>query len=190
MMRRTFAGFLFTSGLALAADFTVGSRIGDITLKDNDNSVVLSPSKAAATAVIFVSTTCPVSNAYNDRMSRLYSDYKGKGVQFAFVNSNVDESSADIDEHTKANKLSYKALKDPGNVLADRFGAQMTPEVFLFDRSGVLQYHGFVDDAKNEQRVHVQGARKALDALLAGKTPELKETKAFGCTIKRVRKTT
>lgn len=175
-------------GAIALGEFKIGARIGDLTVKLNDQPVVVSPSKAAATVVIFVSTQCPISNAYNERMSKVFTDYKGKDVQFAFVNANANESQAEVDEHTAANKLSYRAYKDPGNVLADRFGAQMTPEVFIFDRSGVLQYHGFVDDAKNEQRVQVQGLRKAVDALLAGRTPELKDTKAFGCTIKRVRR--
>lgn len=187
MRLRLLAVTLLAGSLGLA-DLKPGDRIGDITVKENDRSVVVSPSKAAATVVIFVATRCPISNAYNERMSAIYRDYQGKDVQFAYINSNSNESQAEVAEHTRDHKLSYRVYKDPGNVIADQFGAQMTPEVFIFDRSGVLQYHGYVDDAKNEQRIQVQGLRNAVDALLAGRTPDLKETKAFGCTIKRVRR--
>jgi hypothetical protein len=40
----------------------------------------------------------------------------------------------------------------------------------------------------NESRVHSRPLRAALDALQAGKPVPFNETKAFGCTIKRVRK--
>ncbi|HYZ84636.1 MAG TPA: redoxin domain-containing protein [Bryobacteraceae bacterium] len=186
-MRILFASLLFGASI-FASDFSIGSRVADIVVKDGEAPVVVSPAKSPATVVIFVSTRCPISNAYNQRMSAIYRDYQNKGVQFVYVNSNSNESQAEIQEHTNGNQLSYKVYKDAGNVLADQFGAQMTPEAYVFDRQGVLQYHGYVDDAKNESRVQVQGLRKAIDAVLAGRSPELRDTKAFGCTIKRVRR--
>ena len=73
-------------------------------------------------------------------------------------------------------------------MVADRFDAQVTPESYVIDSSGVLRYHGSIDDEMNAARVHTQRLRLALDALLAGKPLPATETKAFGCTIKRVRK--
>ena len=32
------------------------------------------------TVVIFIATKCPVSNAYNDRMEKVFEDYKTKGI--------------------------------------------------------------------------------------------------------------
>jgi hypothetical protein len=78
--------------------------------------------------------------------------------------------------------------KDPGNVLADRFDAQVTPESFVIDSSGIIRYHGSIDDSMNESRVHTRALRAALESVLAGKSVASTETKAFGCTIKRVRK--
>jgi protein-disulfide isomerase len=186
-MRLLAASLLFVLG-ASAAEFPIGSKIGQVEVKDGANSVAISPSKADATVLIFVSTQCPISNSYNERMNALYKDYEGKNVQFIFVNANANESPAEIEQHAKANKFSFKVYKDAGNVLADKFGATVTPETFVFDKTGVLQYHGFIDDAANPARVQVQGARKAIDAVLAGKPVELKEARSFGCTIKRVRK--
>jgi hypothetical protein len=78
--------------------------------------------------------------------------------------------------------------KDPGNLLADQLGATVTPEVYVFDNAGVLRYHGQVDDSRNPARVKAHTLRAALDELLAGKSVTRAETKAFGCTIKRVKK--
>jgi len=72
--------------------------------------------------------------------------------------------------------------------LADRFDAQVTPETFVIDSSGTIRYHGSIDDSMDESHVRVRRLRAALDALLAGKSLPATETKAFGCTIKRVRK--
>jgi len=73
-------------------------------------------------------------------------------------------------------------------VTADRFGATVTPEAFVIDSAGVVRYHGSIDDSQNERRVGTQRLRSALDAVLAGRPPAQAETKAFGCSIKRVPK--
>jgi len=185
---RLFATSLLFVLAASAQDFTVGAKISGIEVTDNGQLVAISPSKAEATVVIFISTQCPISNSYNDRMNALYKDYAGKNVQFVFTNANATESPADIEQHAKANQFAFKVYKDAGNVLADKYGATVTPETFVFDKNGVLQYHGYIDDAANAARVQVQGARKAIDAVLAGKPVAMKEARSFGCTIKRLKK--
>ena len=171
------------------AEFTIGSKVESIKVSENSVPVAVSPSKAPATVVIFTSTKCPISNSYNDRMNSIYKDYSDRGVQFVFVNANSNEPLAEIEEHAKANQFPFKVYKDVNNVLADEFGATVTPEAYVFDASGTLQYHGQVDDATNEARVRVRGLRQAIDAVLSKKPVDLKETKAFGCTIKKVRTT-
>jgi protein-disulfide isomerase len=175
-------------GLLAAASLLAAIPVGTKLEKLSVGGSTIQMAEAPATAVIFVSTTCPISNAYNERMSELYRTYAPKGIRFVFVNSNVTESPADIERHIKDNQLPFTVLKDEQSQLADLLGAQFTPEVFLFDRSGVLRYHGYIDDSRNPARIQVHGLRQALDALLAGREIELKETRAFGCTIKRARK--
>ena len=73
-----------------------------------------------------------------------------------------------------------------GNVKADQFGAQVTPEVYVFDAGWTLRYHGRIDDDRAGSAVASQDLKAAVDAVVAGQEVRLKETKAFGCTIKRV----
>jgi hypothetical protein len=40
-------------------------------------------------------------------------------------------------------------LKDESNIIADGFGAQVTPEVFLFDNSMILRCHSAMGNSKN-----------------------------------------
>ena len=188
-MRMFAIGLLYVMSLSAAAEeFSIGSAITRIEVKEGANTITVTPSKAAATVLIFISTQCPISNSYNERMNAMYRDYLGKDVQMLFVNANANESPAEVEEHAKANRFAFRVYKDAGNALADKFGATVTPETYIFDKSGVLRYHGYIDDAANAARVQVHGARKAIEALLAGKPVEIKEARSFGCTIKRVRK--
>lgn len=190
-MRRT-----ITLGICLglaavvwAQNSIVGTKPGDFTLRDLKGAEVTSSALSGnVTAILFISTKCPVSNAYNERMSALYRDYASKGVKFIFVNSNQTEPAADVEEHIRNNGFSFAVYKDRPNVVADLFRAQATPEAFVLDASGTIRYHGYIDDSQDSARITKQGLRPALDALLAGASVDPAETKAFGCSIKRVKR--
>jgi peroxiredoxin len=136
--------------------------------------------------IIWVSTKCPVSNAYNDRMAALTREYRAKGFTFLGINSNRTEKLEEIAAHASENGLDFPVLKDERNVVADRYGASVTPEVYVLDAEGVLHYHGRIDDSMKESGVTTRDLEEVLDAMLAGKPVPKSESKAFGCTIKRV----
>ena|SRR5579863_5210244 len=172
-----------------AQEFKLGSHVSDFQVRDLDGKpIAFSALKGPITVVTFIATECPVSNSYNQRMSEIYRDYAAKNVKFIFVNSNRSETASDVREHAKRVGFPFAVYKDPDNMLADRFDAQVTPENFVIDSAGIIRYHGAIDDNMNESRVHTHRLRLALDALLAGQPVPQTETKAFGCTIKRVRK--
>jgi thioredoxin-related protein len=185
---RVFAMLVAASASLVAGEFPIGSQVSDIRVTDHGAPAVIRPAAAKATAIVFVSVECPVSNAYNERMAAIYKDYSGKDVQFAFVNANEQESQAAADDHAKQHNLGFKVYKDVNNVLADQFNAQNTPEVFLFDHSGKLVYHGRIDDSRELSNVKSKDFRAALDAVLAGQPVSVANTKQFGCTIKRAKK--
>jgi thioredoxin-related protein len=187
-MRLLFASLLLPALMMAASDFPIGSKISEITVRDGDKQVAFTPSKAMLTVVIFTSVDCPISNSYNERMNELYRDYSGKNIQLIYVNANSNESPDRIEQHSKANGLMFKVYKDAGNALADRLGASVTPETYVFDPGGTLLYHGYIDDSTNAVRVHVHGLRDAIEAVIAGRPVAMKEARSFGCTIKRVRK--
>ncbi len=170
-----------------AQDFKVGAPVHDFALKQLDGSPVqFSALKGNVTLVMFISVQCPVSNAYDDRMNLLYQDYAPKGVRFVVINANRTEPAAAVQEHAKAHNFPFTVYKDENNVVADKFGASVTPETYVIDAIGTLRYHGSIDDSQNPSRITTQRLRLALDAVLAGKEPPQTETKAFGCTIKKV----
>jgi thiol-disulfide isomerase/thioredoxin len=191
-VKRTLAiSLLASAGILSAQEFKLGSKVTDFNVQDLDGkSVPFAALRGPLTVVTFVSVQCPVSNGYNQRMIALYQDYTPKDVKFIFVNANRNESASDVRSHAKNVGFVFPVYKDAGSVLADRFDAQVTPESYVIDSAGIIRYHGSIDDSQNEARIRTRGLRLALDAVLAGKPVEITQTKAFGCTIKRGRKST
>lgn len=185
---------LLAAALALATfahgqELKLGSKVTDFNLADvKGNPVAYAALKGDVTVVTFIATKCPISNDYNERMKAVYNDYAPKGVHFIFVNANSSEPAAEVAEHAEKNGFAFPVYKDPDNAVADRFGAQVTPESFVIDSGGVIRYHGYIDDSRNAERIQKQGLRLALDAVMAGRQVEPAQTKAFGCTIKRGKK--
>jgi peroxiredoxin len=187
----TFVFIIAFSMNAGADTVEMDKEVPNFTLKDatdKEHSLKDLSLDKKATVLMFISTECPVSNAYNERVLALYNDYKDQGVQFIGINSNRNESVEEIVKHNKASKFSFLVLKDLKNAIADKFGARRTPEVYLLDEDRILRYRGAIDNSQKNPETHY--LRETLDLVVAGKEiPEnLKKTKAFGCTIKRVRR--
>ena len=177
---------LFMLSFGYAAVPTV---VDDFTLKDviSGKSYSLSDAKDAKLAVImFIATRCPVSNSYNERMVKLYDDYSSKNVMFFAINANKNEDSEECKEHATEHGFKFPVLKDINNKIADKYDAQVTPEIYVVNAKRELLYHGRIDNSQRESNVESQDLRNALDELLSGKSVTVKDTKAFGCTIKRV----
>lgn len=135
------------------------------------------------TVLVFLSTICPISNAYQDRLRALMNATKAKPVRWLLAVANDNESPADIAAYAADTKLPL--LIDRYGMMAERFGAVMTPEAIVLDSRGDVRYKGAIDDAQNPARVKARPLRDAIDALLAGREVQTKSLRAFGCAIKR-----
>ncbi len=175
------------AGGEVPAPPAIGTMIEDFTLPDVDNKEHSLKSLAGKNGIVllFIAVQCPVSNAYNERMEQLAQDYQARGINVIGINSNVAEDAAAVKAHAAEHKLTFTILKDPGNKIADKLGASVTPEAYFLDANNKLLYHGRIDNARNAAQVETSDLRNALDAALAGKAIEKTEAKAFGCTIKR-----
>ena len=144
----------------------------------------------AAVAVIFSCNHCPYVRAWEDRMVQIQADYASRGAQLIAISANdatkyPDDSFSKMKERAREKGFNFPYLYDETQEIARAYGAQRTPEVFLFDKSRVLRYHGTIDDncdAPNDVQAHY--LRDALNAVLANRTPPTVETSAVGCTIK------
>ncbi len=186
-----FCATFLTAPQARAASLKVGAPAPDFTLPaaSDGKAVALKDllAKSKAVAVVFVATQCPVSNAYNARMAALGKEYAAKGIPLVGINSNKTEPAAEVKAHAEKHGFTFPVLKDDRNKIADAYGATRTPEVFVLDPKGNLLYHGRIDENQDDPKgVKSPDLRNALDAILSGRPVPAAETKAFGCSIKRV----
>ena len=177
---------------AAAPDFTLPGVDGrDWSLADFRD--------AKALVVIFTCNHCPTAQAYEERMKKIVEDYKPKGVAVVAISPN-DPKSVRLDElgytdlgdsfddmkvRAKDAAFNFPYLYDGDTEAVSRaYGPATTPHAFVFDAQRKLRYIGRIDDSERESLVKVQDVRAALDGVLAGRGPEVAQTKAFGCSIK------
>jgi peroxiredoxin len=123
-------------------------------------------------------------------MVGIQTDYEGKGLQLIAINANdaskyPDDSFQNMKKRAREKQFNFPYLRDEDQQVAKIYGAQRTPEVFLFDASRVLRYHGAIDDNYDDPHaVRNSYLRNALDALVEVRDTQTPETAPVGCTIK------
>jgi peroxiredoxin/mono/diheme cytochrome c family protein len=170
----------------------LGKKVAEFTAKDAEGRPVsLADFKdKKAVVVAFIGTECPINNLYLPRLAELHREFAPKGVQFLGVNSNRQDSPQRVAEHAKKFDIPFPVIKDAGNVLADRFGARRTPEVFLLDGDRTIRYQGHIDDQFGVGYKRAKPTRRdlaeAVTEVLAGKPVSQPTTRVAGCIIARV----
>ncbi|MFZ1976342.1 MAG: redoxin family protein [Bacteroidota bacterium] len=179
----------------------IGAAAPDFNLLgiDGKSYSLSSFSNANILVIIFTANHCPTAQAYEDRIIQLVKDYKDKNVQVVCISSNspqalrLDEMGySDLDD--KMEDLKIRAMDKGFNfpylydgdsqTVAEKYGPQATPHVFIFDKERKLRYNGRIDDSEKIQKVTISDARNAIDALLEGKQIPVEQTKTFGCSLK------
>ena len=166
----------------------VGKPVPDFRLTDTRGAEhQLSSYRGKLVMLHFWSATCPFVIRYDDRLKEIASDYQGRDVVVLGVDSNSNETVKQIKKVAGKRKINYPILIDPGNQVADQFGAITTPHVFLIDQEGKLIYEGAVDDQgwSEDNPVRKHYVREVIEANLSGKPVPYTETQSVGCTVKR-----
>ncbi|HEX8265435.1 MAG TPA: thioredoxin family protein [Pyrinomonadaceae bacterium] len=168
----------------------IGAKVENFTLADTEGKQrSFNDLKGKNGAlIVFMSAQCPVVKGYAERINALAKEYGAKGISVIGMNSNATESLDYVKSNMTERSHSFTMLLDKGNVIADKFGATVTPEVYLFDKDGKLVYRGAIDNDRSGENITARPLQDAVDATLAGKAVAKTETKAFGCTIKRAAK--
>ncbi len=144
----------------------------------------------AGTLVIFTCNHCPFAKDWEQRIVELGNSYVARGIGAVLINANnpdthPEDGYAEMQARAKSRGMKIPYVVDETSAVAKAFGASVTPEAFLFDKSGKLVYHGAIDDnRKQPDKVQARYLKDALDAVLGGKAPAVTETKSLGCGIK------
>ncbi len=156
-----------------------------VSLKDFKN--------AKGFIVIFSCNHCPYVKAYESRMEALNKLFAPKGYPVIAINSNdvsryPEDSFENMQRNAKQKGFTFPYLFDETQEIAHFYGALKTPHVYVLEKRGddlVVKYVGAIDDnTQDAEKVEKRYVEDAVNALLAGKTVKIQETKAIGCGIK------
>ncbi|HEY6562966.1 MAG TPA: thioredoxin family protein [Pirellulaceae bacterium] len=134
--------------------------------------------------VVFTCNSCPVAQAYEQRLIEFAKDYRDRGAALVAIHVHRDESLADATEHARDKGFNFPYVHDAAQEIARAYGATTTPHVFVLDKDRKVAYMGAVDDNMNAAEVEHHYLREAVDALLKEEVPASPETRQFGCGIK------
>jgi peroxiredoxin len=171
----------------------IGRTIPSFSAAAVDNTTFHSADHREQVLVVaFLGVECPLANLYAPSLAELAKQYRGKPVAFIAVNSNAQDTLEQTRAQARSSGLTFPVLKDAGNVVADLFGAERTPEVLVLDADRAVRYRGMLDDqyGYRERRSRPTKAyvKNAIDALLKSETVPVAETDVQGCHIGRVTK--
>lgn len=198
MMKRTLALACITLGSAWtlhaqAVDQpTAGMAAPEVTATDeNGTAHELSSYKGNIVVLEWTNPDCPyVQRHYrSETMEKLEASFPDEKVTWLAVNSTGYNTPADTRRWREAHGFSYATLQDAAGDVGHAFGARTTPHMFVLDTEGVVRYSGAIDDdprgSSDAPRNYVG---EAVNALLEGKAPEVTSTRAYGCSVKYVRR--
>ena len=144
-----------------------------------------------ATVVMFICNHCPYVKHVQKELVALANDYIPNGISFVAINSNdVEKYPDDSPENMKAvaERLGYPFpyFYDETQETARAYGAECTPDFFVFDAGLGCVYRGQLDDSRPGNGRPVTGAdlRKALDSILRDEPVPGEQTPSIGCNIK------
>lgn len=187
-----FSSFKISEVLPIGAEMPKA----DVKMKDVSGKDINLKKAASAKGllVMFSCNTCPYVIKNQQRTVEICSYAKKNDLGVIVLNSNEayrdgDDSFSEMKSYAASQKYNWYYAVDKDHEVADAFGANRTPECFLFDKDLKLVYHGAIDDnpsdASSVKRHHLQ---EAINELMAGNEISVKETRSVGCTIKRLKK--
>lgn len=179
------------------ADATVGEEAPAFKVMGADGKMhSLSDYEGKYVILEWLNYGCPyIQKHYNgNNMQQLQEKYTDQGVVWLSVISSApgtqgymeaDEAQASIEEYGSA---PTEILLDPEGVVGKKFGARVTPHMFIIDPSGTVRYNGAIDDKPTPAASSLETAYNYIDAamtsLINGEEVEIKSNTPYGCSVK------
>ena len=184
---------VFLALLTLAA-FTIGDplKIGDVMPSSNSKMQDVSGKEISlkeasgqnGLLVMFSCNTCPFVVKNQQRTIAICDYAKKMNMGVIILNSNEakrgdDDSFDAMKKYYAEQKYNWYYALDKENAIADAFGANRTPECFLFDKDAKLVYHGAIDDNANDaDAVTRNHLKEAINEVVDEVTPKRQHSKS------------
>lgn len=148
--------------------------------------------------VMFLCVHCPYVKHLEQGIATLAKDYEGRIAFCAIQSNDIVQYPQDGPEgmREQASRLGwdFPYLLDEQQEVARSYGAECTPDFFLFDGEKKLVYRGQMDASRprrsdgwgNDIAVSGEDLRAAMEALLSGAAPLEEQRASIGCNIKWV----
>ena len=137
------------------------------------------------TAMVWLSTDCPLSQKYTRTLSLLEQNYSDKSVQWKaiFVNEKIKSVKRFLEKYS----LTMPYILDENKMITTRYKATITPEVVLVVDEKIV-YRGAIDNqvlalGKFADSATAHYLQVAIDSILSGKIIAIPNTQAIGCII-------
>jgi peroxiredoxin len=173
---------------------SLGTVAPDFSLPDvvSGKTVTRDGAKGAGgLLVMFLCVHCPFVKHVEQGIARFAGDYAGQGLGIVGISSNnavafPDDSPQGMRAQAKRLGFTFPYLYDESQQIARAYDAACTPDFFLYDRELRLVYRGQFDVSRPSLSTPVTGSdlRRAVEALLAGKSPLDHQVPSVGCNIK------
>ena len=144
-----------------------------------------------ALLVMFLCQHCPYVQHVKDEVARLGNEYAGKGVGVVAISANdaqryPDDAPEQLKAMAQALRFAFPFCHDESQEVAKAYTAACTPDFFLFDQARTLAYRGQLDESRpgNGKPVTGRDLRAAVEAVLAGRSPDADQRPSIGCNIK------
>lgn len=178
--------------LVESAPVTLGTQMPEFELPDPQGKLYRGQELLGRQGllVVFTCNHCPYAQAIWPRLIRFSAWSAAAGVPVVAVNPNIhpdypEDSSPQMKVKIKEWNIPFPYLVDETQAVARSFQAQCTPDLYLFDASLRLAYHGrFDDNWKDESKVLKEELKQAVTALTQGKAPLERQIPSMGCSIK------
>jgi len=168
----------------------VGRRVADVkgsTIEGKDYQLSTASNERKALVVAVTSTSCPISKKYLATLAKLEKEYSAKGIGFILINPIATDVLDEIKKQITANDFRGLYAQDKDGTVAKTLGLTTTTEVLVLDPARTVSYRGAIDDqygiGYSTDAPKQNYLKLALDALLAGKEPQVRATNAPGCVL-------
>lgn len=124
---------------------------------------------APAVVIMTQGNGCPIVRGAMPEFRRLRDAYADAGVQFLLMNSNLQDSRAEVLAEAEEYGFDIPVLMDEQQLIGESFGVDRTAEVFVMDpaQGFKIVYHGPMDDRLTYERQKAEPQNRYLDEVLA-----------------------